>query len=63
MKKNADARAKMIDEAMSLVISSLASHLPYTHGGGKLPRTESKRFHKKCVREYSRIIDLLSNLY
>lgn len=63
MKNQPDDRAKKVDEAMRLVISSLTSHLPYTYGGGKLPRSETKSFHKKSVKEYARIIHLLSELY
>jgi hypothetical protein len=56
MKKN---RAKIIEEATRLVWSSYESHLEYTHK--KSP--EGKRFHTRCVKEYSRLLTLLCDLY
>ena len=57
-------RAKVIDEAIRLVYDSLQSHLPYTHvGPDSLMPGETTEFHKKCVKEYSRVLELLSKLY
>lgn len=57
-------RAKAIDEAMRLVYDSLQSHLPFTHATpDSLMPGETAEFHKKCVKEYSRVLDLLSKLY
>jgi hypothetical protein len=57
-------RAKLIDEAMRLVYDSLQSHLPYTHvGPHALQPGETTQFHKNCVKEYSRVLELLSKLY
>ena len=57
-------RARYIDEAMRLVYDSLQSHLPFTHvGSDSLIPGETVEFHKKCVKEYSRVLDLLSKLY
>lgn len=50
-------RAKLVNEAICFVYDSLDSHLWHARKG------KDKRFHKKCVREYSRIIRLLSKLY
>ncbi len=57
-------RAKAIDEAIRLVYDSLQSHLPYTHvGPDSLQPGETTQFHKNCVKEYSRVLELLSKLY
>lgn len=57
-------RAKAIDEAMRLVYDSLQSHLPFTHvGADALMPGETTEFHKNCVKEYSRVLELLSKLY
>ena len=57
-------RAKAIDEAIRLVYDSLQSHLPYTHvGPDSLIPGETTEFHKNCVKEYSRVLELLSKLY
>lgn len=55
-------RAKLIEEAIKIVTDSLTSHLPYTHE----PDTNTEGnddFHKKCVEEYARVIEILSKLY
>jgi hypothetical protein len=49
---------KILEEVIKSVWSSLVSHLPYTYQKS----SEGKIFHKKCVREYSVIIDKLSKL-
>jgi hypothetical protein len=57
-------RAHYIDEAIRLVYGSLESHLPFTHvAPSYLGAGETVEFHKKCVKEYSRVLDLLSKLY
>ena len=57
-------RARYIDEAMRLVYDSLQSHLSWTHAKpDQLVDGETAEFHKKCVKEYSRVLDLLSKLY
>lgn len=55
-------RAKHIEEAMRIVWSSLESHLSYTHGRVR-NRLENHSFHKRCVRDYARTIEILSQLY
>jgi len=62
MKTNKNRRAKDIEKGLRLAWSSLESHLYYTHSG-KTPRNENKAFHKKCVKEYSEIIRILTSLY
>jgi heme-degrading monooxygenase HmoA len=59
-------RAKKIDEAIRLTWSSLESHLKWTHH--RLPKNnvdkgESNGFHRNCVKEYARTIQILSELY
>lgn len=56
-----DERARKVEAAIRLSYSSLASHLQYTYG--KVPKGESRAFHKRCVKEYATIIKLLSELY
>lgn len=52
-------RAKLIEEAVRMVYDSLESHLPWTHRIS----SEGEKFHKKCVKEYVRIIEVLAQLY
>lgn len=54
-----DDRAKKIDTLIRMVWSSLESHLEWTHTDCE----EGKDFHKKCIKEYSEIVKLLSELY
>lgn len=57
-------RAKAIDEAIRIVYDSLQSHLPFTHvSPDSLSPGETTQFHKNCVKEYSRVLELLSKLY
>lgn len=50
---------KEIEQAIKLAYGSLMSHLPWTY----LRSSEGVNFHKKCVREYAKIILILSNQY
>jgi hypothetical protein len=61
-KMKPDERAKKIEEIIKIVYDSLDSHLPYTHQSDDGVKA-SKKFHKKCVEEYARIIKLLSEIY
>lgn len=56
MKKRKEA--KQHREAIRLTWSSLDSHLKYCHNA-KLGKGESREFHKKCCREYAKIITAL----
>ena len=61
-----DERAQKIEEAIRTVFDSLQSHLPYTYEKPSeldKKRHETRQFHKKCVAEYSEVIDILANLY
>lgn len=51
-------RAKLVERAIKLVYSSLSSHLPYMY----IKTAEGKAFHKKCTKEYSELIKILSEL-
>ena len=60
----ADGRALKIEEAIRLTYDSMQSHMPYTYGHEELMiRKETKAFHKKCVKDYQRVIQLLTELY
>lgn len=65
MRNKTNERAKLIEDALRLVWSSLESHLEHTHQTKRLNKKsgESLTFHKKCVREYARLIEILSRLY
>lgn len=52
-------RSRKIEEAVRLTWSSLESHLPHCHSTSP----EGEDFHKTCVKEYARLIVLLSDLY
>lgn len=58
-----DRRARLVEEAILLVWSSLNSHLPYTYRKYSNAKGENKQFHKKCVKEYIRIIEILKEFY
>lgn len=51
-------KEKKIERAIRLTWSSLESHLQYTHKQS----SEGKTFHRKCVKEYSELINILSDL-
>lgn len=54
-------RARKIERATKLVWDSMQSHLPYTHedtGGNG-----NNEFHKKSVKEYAELLQILSELY
>lgn len=55
MRKN---RAKKIEKLYRMIWSSLESHLPYTYD-----KYSDRRFQKKCVKEYSEMFKILSDLY
>lgn len=64
MKRRADERAKKIEEAIRLTWDSLQSHLQYTHGQEELMlRDETKSFHKRCVHDYAKTLQILTELY
>jgi len=57
---------KLISEAIQLTVDSLVSHLPYTHGKLQLwakKNGETHVFHKKCVKDYAKVISILVQLY
>lgn len=56
---NTKERAKLIQRAIELAYDSLDSHLQYTHK----KTSEGRKFHQKCVEEYSELINILSKLY
>ena len=62
-------RARLIEDAMKLTWDSLSSHLEWTYGSKKEIKRVVKNnggspsFHVKAIKEYSRIIQILSKLY
>lgn len=58
MKKSSD-RAKKLERLIRLTWSSLESHIRWTHQKS----SEGLQFHKRCVKDYSTMIKLLSELY
>ena len=55
MKKD---KSKKIEATINSLISSLVSHLPYIY----LKSSEGKKFHIKCVKDYSQDIKNLCDL-
>jgi len=51
-------KEKKIERAIRLVWDSLESHLKYT----QIKTSEGANFHKECVRDYSELIKILSEL-
>ena len=60
LSKKEKVRLEEIDTAMRLTMSSLESHIYYTHDG-QLIRGETHQFHKDCVKEYAKILLALAN--
>ena len=61
-KNKADEKAKKIERAIRLAWGSMETHLIYAYG--KPAKVQGNTaFHKKCVREYAEIINILSQLY
>lgn len=58
-KNNMIKRKEKIERAMRLAWSSLESHLKWTY----CKSAEGKIFHMHCVKEYSELIKILSELY
>jgi hypothetical protein len=59
MKTNSK-NTKIIEQLIRNEWDSLESHLPYMYG--KVPKPETNKFHKQCVKDYSEQIKLLSEL-
>lgn len=58
-------KEKLIEEGIKLTYDSLESHLKWTYGEISEERKkdgETNNFHKKCVKEYARIITIFSEL-
>lgn len=55
----ADKRAKKVEKAMRLTWESLESHLPWAHRKS----SEGAVFHKKAIKSYLEIMNLLYDLY
>ena len=49
---------KDIARVMEIVTESLDSHLHHTYG--KQRYGETKEFHKKCIKEYLEVLNILS---
>lgn len=47
---------KDMEKAVRLVWSSLESHLTYTYRKS----SEGKRFHLRCVKEYAKILEIIT---
>lgn len=54
-------RSKVVAGLIRSVWASLDSHLDYVHK--KVPKPESNKFHRKCVKEYTKMILELTRLY
>lgn len=60
--KRKEKKARAIKKAIRLTWASLKSHLTWMYGK-EVKQNGSNSFHQKCVREYSRLIRLLTKLY
>ena len=61
-----DMKDKLVSEAIDLITGSLTSHLEYTYKKMTIlekKRGETNEFHKECVKDYSKIISILVQLY
>ena len=54
-----DEKSQILDRLMRLIWESLESHLEWTHESSE----EGQAFHRKCVKDYSEMIRLVSDLY
>lgn len=57
-----EQRNKKIEEILRLTWASLETHLPHTYGS-RMIRGETLKFHQDTVKEYVRIIQLVTDLY
>jgi hypothetical protein len=57
------ARAKLVEELIRDVWSSLESHLAYVYIEPAKGSLETREFHKECVQSYSEMIVKLTKLY
>lgn len=57
-----EVRNRKIEEIIRITWGSLESHLPHTYGS-RMVRGETYKFHQDTVREYVRIIQLVTELY
>lgn len=63
-KSISEKRAKNVERAMNLIWLSLKSHMGSGGTYGKpIKNVGNPAFHKRCIREYSEVIKLLSELY
>lgn len=62
MKTKAIKRAKVIRKLMRGVWDSLDSHLPYAYAKN-MEAPNTNKFNQDCVKEYSKMLVLLSTLY
>ena len=62
-----DVRARVVERCIRLTVDSLQSHLTHTYNDRKSKKKQEligpAAFHRKCVKEYSEVIFLLSHLY
>ena len=62
MKQTPEQKAKMIERGIRLAWASLETHLPLAYG--KPTKAQGNTFfHKKTVKDYVEIIDILTKLY
>lgn len=54
-------RAEKVERVIRLAWSSLESHLSYATG--RIKHIDKPVFHRKCVKEYAEIIQIVSELY
>ena len=60
-----EKRAILVEEGIRITWLSLVSHLPACYGETDVQKENcgDHAFHKKCVREYSDLIQILAQLY
>jgi hypothetical protein len=54
-----DERAKNVDTAIKQIWDSLESHLDCTHQD----TPEGRKFHKQCIKDYAKLLIILTKLY
>lgn len=60
-----DQRAEKVDRIIRIAFDSLKTHLPYSHTVTNKQKAfiGSTSFHRKCVKDYAKIIMLATELY
>jgi len=58
-----DRRAYLVEEGMAIAWDSLRTHMTWTQTGRRRKIDGTPQFHKASIKDYARLIQILSELY